>query len=81
MIDGLQLSVTRPELAFAIDFVRHVEPAVWLYLAAAVLARFWHTRMWWVYVAFAVLAILAPHFVVFSSATPRLCECFQAAPP
>ena len=25
-----------------------------LYLAAAIIARFWHARIWWVYVAFAV---------------------------
>ena len=29
-----------------------------LYLAAAIIARFWHARIWWVYVAFAVEGLM-----------------------
>ena len=60
MFDWLLFPDTYPDPALVIALVRHVGPAVWLYLAAAVVCRFWHTRMWWVYVAFAILAILAP---------------------
>ena len=61
MLDRLLILVMHLVPGSVVDFVRYVEPAVWLYLAAAVIAGFWHTRMWLVYVAFAVLALVAPH--------------------
>jgi len=61
MFDWLLILVMHLVPGSVTDFVRHVEPAVWLYLAAAVIAGFWHARIWLVYVAFAVLALVAPH--------------------
>ncbi len=46
--------------AIIIDFVRHIGHAPFLYLAAALVARFCHRHMWVIYLGFAVAAILDP---------------------
>ena len=44
-----------------IHLARQIEPAFWLYLAAAAIARFRHRHMWIAYVGFAVAALLVGH--------------------
>jgi hypothetical protein len=41
--------------------VHWLTPAVFLYVVAAIVSRFWHKDMWIVYLAMAVMAAWMPH--------------------
>lgn len=45
--------------AAIVGLVRQVEPAVWLYLAAALVAAFWHRHMWLIYLGLALAGFLS----------------------
>ena len=44
--------------AFIIGALRHIGREPLLYLAAALVARFWHRHMWAIYLGFALVATL-----------------------
>jgi hypothetical protein len=49
------------DLGPIIALARHIDHAVLLYLAAAIIARFWHKRIWLIYFGFALAAVLTSH--------------------
>lgn len=57
MPDILMLSV--PDYSATIELLRQVNHTTWLYLAAAIVARFWHKHIWAVYLAHAIISVIA----------------------
>jgi len=43
------------------DLVRHLDPAVPLYVLAALFAAFWHRYTWVIYLGLALVALLGWH--------------------
>lgn len=50
-----------PDIGPLLALASKLEPAVWVYLGAAIIARFWHRHMWLIYVGLVVATILRPH--------------------
>ena len=44
-----------------LDLAHKVAPPVWLYLVAAIIARFWHRHLWILYLGLALATILVSH--------------------
>jgi hypothetical protein len=70
MFDPLSFPVPSPDfptlvppadLGPLLDLACKVTPAAWLYLVAAIVARFWHRHMWVIYLGLALDTILVPH--------------------
>jgi hypothetical protein len=55
------LLLSSPDYSTTVELLRHVSHTAWLYLAAAVVARFWHKYLWVIYLALAIAALAVSH--------------------
>jgi hypothetical protein len=55
------LQMLLADVAAVIACVCHIDHSTILYIAAAIIARFWHEHVWMVYIAMSYMTIIGLH--------------------